>query len=126
MTDEKRIETLIAKAYSLGHEVGYFNHIEWVGWVSETREEIFKEAAESSVSERALEAYNGGKSDGRKERTRQFLDSISAPEPVSSKAEWEEQVRLLVLALPRLSGSPQMTGNPRFLRLPGMLRYLKF
>jgi hypothetical protein len=126
LPDEEKLKALIAKAYHLGHEVGYFNHIEWVGWVSDAREEIFKAATEAESFDRVLEAYNGGKSDGRKERTKHFLESISVPEPIPSKAEWEEEVRLLLLELPKLSASPQMTAHPRLLRLPGMLRYLKF
>ncbi len=68
--NNKRTEAkkLLKEAYEFGYFVGYKGHSEWVSWVREKKEEIYKEAEELGIYELIKSAYNRGKTEGSKKR----------------------------------------------------------
>src|SRR4030042_1495814 len=59
---------LILNISKLGFEVGYFGHLEGVGWVKQRLREIEEEAADLGLLEEVQEKYEMAKDLGKKRR----------------------------------------------------------
>lgn len=62
------IKELLEEAYSFGYFIGYRGHSEWVGWVKERKEELYKKAESLGVYPLVKDAYNKGKEEGARRR----------------------------------------------------------
>lgn len=65
---KKEIKALLEDAYSFGYFVGYKGHSEWVEWVRERKEELYRKAEELGVYDLVRNAYGRGREDGAKKR----------------------------------------------------------
>jgi len=73
-------QLLIKNAYSLGYEVGYFHHDEYVGWVSSERSKLEDEAKKLKMLDEFEKRYYAGKSAGEKKASLDRADAILGAE----------------------------------------------
>ncbi len=66
-------EEIIEKAYRLGFEVGYFDHLEDIGWVQRRRRSLGTQASRIGAQEDVGEAYLRGVESGDERRQSEFF-----------------------------------------------------
>ncbi|ACS33497.1 hypothetical protein [Thermococcus gammatolerans] len=62
------IKKLLQEAYEFGYFIGYRGHSEWISWVRDRKEELYRRAKELGVYELIKSAYNRGKVEGSNRR----------------------------------------------------------
>ncbi|WP_048150165.1 hypothetical protein [Palaeococcus ferrophilus] len=137
-----RKRELIREAYRFGYFIGYHGHTEWVGWVSEKKEEIYERAKELEVYPLVRDAFRRGRIDGERQRiddinrgvaeTGRAVEEEEKPRvkvearPITEEEGMEEEFKSF-LASPRIIEPPEIlsmmkvVGEPGFMKLPGML-----
>ena len=68
MGKKAEIRKLLQEAYEFGYFIGYRGHSEWVSWVRDRKEEIYRRAKELGVYDLVKSAYNRGKLEGSNRR----------------------------------------------------------
>ena len=84
------IKRLLQEAYEFGYFIGYRGHSEWISWVRDRKEELYKRARELGVYELIKRAYNRGKEEGTNKRQEEInlgLIEKGRLEEVKPKAE---------------------------------------
>ena len=66
----KAVSSLFKQGYELGLEIGYYGHMETVGWVSSKRKELLSLAQGLEVVREFNSEYDRGKEDGRHRRVK--------------------------------------------------------
>ncbi len=70
MRDKKKV---LRELYILGYEVGYYGHLDTVGWVRKEKERLIEEGVKLGVKgELLVEIYERGVSRGRREKERKI------------------------------------------------------
>ncbi len=69
-TVSKAVTSLFKQGYELGVEVGYYGHMETVGWVGSKRKELMSLAQGLGVLRKLDAEYDRGKEDGRHRRVK--------------------------------------------------------
>ncbi len=86
---------LLKEGYKFGYFVGYKGHSEWVSWVREKREELYKKAEELGVYELVKSAYKRGKAEGSRKRQEEInLGLIEKGRLTEEEAETKPRVEL--------------------------------
>jgi hypothetical protein len=132
----REIKELLQEVYSFGYFVGYMGHSEWVGWVREKKEELYKKGKELGVYDLVKDAYLRGKEDGSKKRQEEInlgliekgrielgeeMPKIEIEAPSMEEKETElEFARFLQTT--RLVLPPEFLDTLKHLELPKMLR----
>ncbi|ASJ00987.1 hypothetical protein [Thermococcus gorgonarius] len=87
---KKEIKALLEDAYSFGYFVGYRGHSEWVGWVRERKEELYRKAEKLGVYDLVRSAYRRGREEGAKKRE----EEINLGLIEKGRIEVEEKLRV--------------------------------
>ncbi|MCD6524803.1 MAG: hypothetical protein J7K48_07430 [Thermococcus sp.] len=88
------IKKLLQEAYEFGYFIGYRGHSEWISWVRERREEIYKKAEELGVYKLVKSAYNRGKTEGSKKRQEEINLGLIEKGRLTEEVETKPQVEL--------------------------------
>ncbi|ASJ02847.1 hypothetical protein A3L09_06035 [Thermococcus profundus] len=139
--EKKEIKSLLEEAYNFGYFVGYKGHSEWVSWVGEKKNELYKRAEELGVYDIVKSAYNRGKEDGIRKRTEDInlglvekgriteeerskprVEMPSAPEAVEETRKRMEVEFARFLETTKLILPPEFLDTLKHLELPKMLK----
>lgn len=138
-----RKRELIREAYRFGYFIGYQGHTEWVGWVSEKKEELYERAKELDIYPLVRAAFRRGRMEGERQRIDDInrgvaeVGRIVEEEETKPKAEVESRLAKEEEALeaefrtflrsPRIIEPPEILSmmkaveEPNFMRFPGLL-----
>jgi hypothetical protein len=73
------------EVYILGYEVGYFNHVEWFGWVFKKKEALLRKAKQIHIRDIVMREYEKGMSDGTKMRMNEVHKGMGGKTPYVQK-----------------------------------------
>jgi len=108
--NDVRAKEILKEAYKLGFEVGYYRHYESVGWVRRRREELEHEAAIEEISSELVKAYERGKVDGERKKSKDMLNE----KKIVAKTKHTPAHGMEAISIPDM--------EPKFFRLPRFLR----
>lgn len=69
-------KALLNETFRLGYEVGYFNHVEWFGWVAKEKDKLLKNATQFALVNEALSHYKQGYQAGHKKRLNDLYNIV--------------------------------------------------
>lgn len=130
------IKRLLQEAYEFGYFIGYRGHSEWISWVRDRKEELYKRARELGVYELIKRAYYRGKEEGTNRRQEEInlglIEKGRLTEEVKRKAEPIERLRTegkaLEVGFARFLQTTEIILPPKFLdtlkhlEIPRMLK----
>ena len=138
----ERKQLLLKNAYSLGYEVGYFHHDEYVGWVSSEKSKLEDEAKKLKMVNEFENRYYNGKMAGEKKAALDRADAILGAENKRTKVKTyelgkeyekkpvkkgEEDNYMSLPAKQKIPRKLSMEGNEEFAKqkLPGKIKAKK-
>ncbi len=133
MKDSKKI---LRELYILGYEVGYYGHLDTVGWVRREKERLIEEGIKLGIrGELLIEIYEKGVSKGRAEKERklsfmlgkEFLERVEKEIAKEKGALYQVRLQKIkgVLRVPEIVyGSEALLRPTPTLRPPSFLYYV--
>jgi hypothetical protein len=109
---------VIRRAYRLGYEVGYFNHLEDFWWVAKEKDILWKVGRKYGILDKVIEEYKRGLNEGREKKRRDLraiiakrIEQIRYPShthsieqnihtDISSTAYISEDIEFIVKSIP--------------------------